>query len=196
MALQSAWQCICHLYVRLLPALRGGGWIEDDPILKNMSSLDSSTYHTGTVCQILLLSAQSQINFFGRESLVRQFSREIIISSLFPFSISKGLMERCSTVLWLQALNNCWYFQNWMLFDLELICCIDFYFSWLLFFQSIQHLVQCESSGYVCQKGQSSQLLVVLLLPWYSATSFPKRSLKPIIRPEKRSFTLKRHNYF
>ena len=134
--------------------------------------------------------------FFGRESLVRQFSREIITSSPFPFSISKGLMERCSTVLWLQALNNCWYFQNWMLFDLELICCIDFYFSWLLFFQSIQHLVQCESSGYVCQKGQSSQLLVVLLLPWYSATSFPKRSLKPIIRPEKRSFTLKRHNYF
>ena len=130
--------------------------------------------------------------FFGRESLVRQFSREIIISSSFPFSISKGLSNG--------KMFNCTMASDFkcLLIFSKLDLSILNYFFVLWFFQSIQWMWSSVNllGTYVCQKGQSSQLLVVLLLPWYSATSFPKRSLKPIIRPEKRSFTLKRHNYF
>lgn len=85
--------------------------------------------------------------FFGRESLVRQFSREIIISSPFPFSISKGLSNgKIFNCTW--AKSVCWYFQNGIF-----VFWINFLYCGLLQFNvsvNTIDMVQCESSGYVC----------------------------------------------
>ena len=83
--------------------------------------------------------------FFGRESLVRQFSREIIISSSFPFSISKGLSNG--------KMFNCTMASDFkcLLIFSKLDLSILNYFFVLWFFSVItMDVVQCESSGYVC----------------------------------------------
>ena len=77
--------------------------------------------------------------FFGRESLVRQFSREIIISSSFPFSISKGLSN-----------GKMFNFKCLLIFSKLDLSILNYFFVLWFFSVNTMDVVQCESSGYVC----------------------------------------------